>query len=148
MSRLQQEIELALKDALKAKDKPRRDALRLLQSAIKQVEIDRRARLNDEDILDILRLEAKRRREAITELTAAGRAESAEQERLELALTEQFLPRQLSADELRPIIAAAIRETGASTVKDMGAVMRAVLPQVRNQADGKLVSTLVRKMLG
>ena len=146
MPKLRQELQTALKTAMKAKDRDRRNAIRLLQSAIKQAEIDGRAELDDEAIQDLLRKEAKKRRETIAELEGAGR--SAEAERFELALTEEFLPRQLTRAELRPIIEAAITEAGASSMKDMGAVMRTVMPKLRGLADGKAVNAIVRELLG
>lgn len=147
MKNIKQELQNALKIAMKAKDSERRDAIRLLQSAIKQVEIDGRSELDDDAILDILRREAKKRRETISELERAGRSEDANSERFELAVTEAFLPRQLSADELKPIVQGAIAEVGAASAKDMGQVMRAVMPKLRGRADGKAVSAMVRELL-
>jgi len=132
---------------MRAKDSERRNAIRLLQSAIKQVEIDSQTSLDDDGVLAVLRKEAKKRRETIAELEGAGRAQDAARERLELALTEEFLPRQLSADELRPIVRQAIDGAGASSMKEMGSVMRAVMPHLQGRADGRAVSALVREML-
>ena len=132
---------------MRAKDSERRNAIRLLQSAIKQVEIDSQTSLDDDGVLAVLRKEAKKRRETIAELEGAGRAQDAARERLELALTEEFLPRQLSADELRPIVRQAIDAAGASSMKEMGSVMRAVMPHLQGRADGRAVSALVREML-
>ncbi len=148
MAGLKHALNQALKEAMKAKDRPRRDAIRLLQSAIKQVEIDSRAALDDAAILDILSREAKKRRETIAELEAAGRSDDAAAERFELQVTEEFLPRQLSAEELKPLVAAAIAEAGASTMKDKGAVMRIVMPQVQGRADGRAVNIIVSELLG
>lgn len=147
MQNLKQELQNALKIAMKAKDSERRDAIRLLQSAIKQAEIDGRSELDDDAIMDILRREAKKRRETISELEGAGRSEDADGERLELAVTEAFLPRQLSKDELTPIVQSAIAEVGATSVKEMGQVMRAVMPKVRGLADGKAINAMVRELL-
>ena len=147
MRNLKQALQSTLKAAMRAKDRDRRDAIRLLQSAIKQAEIDGRAELDDEAIIGILQKEAKKRRETISELEGAGRGEEAEAERFELAVTEEFLPRQLTGDELKPLVAEAIAETGASTMKEMGAVMRAVMPKVRGLADGKAVNAVVRELL-
>ncbi len=147
MQNLKQELQTALKKAMKAKDRDRRNALRLLQSAIKQAEIDGRAELDDEAIRAILRKEAKKRRETISELESAGRSDEAAAERFELAVTEEFLPRQLTADELKPIVQAAIDEAGASSMKEMGKVMRALMPKVQGLADGKALSALVRELL-
>lgn len=147
MQDLKQALQSALKDAMRAKDSQRRNAIRLLQSAIKQVEVDSRTVLDDAGVLDILRKEAKKRRETIAELEGAGRAGDAANERFELAVTEEFLPRQLTAEELRPIVQQAISESGASSMKEMGRVMKVVMPQVQGLAEGRAVSALVREML-
>ena len=147
MQNLKQKLQSALKDAMKAKNSDRRNAIRLLQSAIKQVEVDERIALDDEAILDILRKEAKKRRETIAELERAGRTEDAADERLELAVTEEFLPRQLTSEELRPIVQEVIGETGATSMKEVGNVMKVVMPRVRGLADGKAINALVRELL-
>ena len=147
MANLKQELQNALKLAMKARDRDRRNAIRLLQSAIKQAEIDGRVELDDSAVRDILRKEAKKRRETISELEAAGRSAEAAAERFELALTEEFLPRQLSSDELKPIIIEAIAEVGATSMKEMGQVMKAVMPKVAGLADGKAVNAMVRELL-
>ncbi len=147
MPDLKQALQNALKDAMRAKDRERRNAIRLLQSAIKQIEIDSQTALDDDGVLEILRKEAKKRRETIAELEGAGRAQDAANEKIELAVTEEFLPRQLSAEELRPIVRQAISEAGASSMKDMGKVMKAVMPRVQGLADGRAVSALVREIL-
>ena len=148
MSDTKQQLNEALKAAMRAKDRERRDAIRLLQSAIKQEEIDKRETLSDAAIQDILRREAKKRRETVTELEAAARHDEAAAEKLELAVTEEFLPRQLTSAEIKPIVQAAIDEAGATSMKDMGAVMRLAMPRLRGLADGKAVNSLVRELLG
>lgn len=147
MQDLKQALQDALKDAMRAKDSQRRNAIRLLQSAIKQVEIDSRTALDDEAVLDILRKEAKKRRETIAELEGTGRAQDAATEKFELAVTEEFLPRQLTLEELRPIVRQAISDSGASSIKQMGQVMKLVMPQVKGLADGRALSALVKEML-
>ena len=147
MQNLKQELQSALKDAMKAKDSERRNAIRLIQSAIKQAEVDGRAELGNDAIMDILRKEAKKRRETITELEGAGRSDDAAAERIELVVTEEFLPPQLSDEELKPIILDAISEVGATSMKEMGVVMRTVMPKVQGLADGKAVNAIVREYL-
>ncbi len=137
-----------LKAAMRARDKQRRNTIRLLQSALKQVEIDTRSALDEEAELKILRREAKQRRETISELEAAGRADDAAEARYELGLIESFLPQQLTAEELLPIVAKAVAETGATSMKQMGEVMRVVMPRVQGRADGRAVNALVRELLG
>lgn len=148
MKNLKIELQTALKDAMKAGDKDRRNAIRLLQSAIKQVEIDSRNELDNAAVMKILQKEAKKRREAIDELEAAGRRGDADSERFELAVIEGFLPRQLTAAELKPIVQAAIVETGATSMKQMGQIMKIVMPKVNGLADGKQVNAIVRELLG
>lgn len=140
-------INNALKEAMKNKDNQRRDVLRLLSSAIKQVEVDSQKELTPEQTLDVLQKEAKKRRESISELTAAGRTEQAAAEQYELAVLEEFLPKQLSEDEIRALVQAAIEQVGATSGKDMGKVMGVVQPQTKGRADGKLVSQIVKEML-
>jgi len=139
----------ALKEAMKAKDGQRRDALRLLTSAIKQAEIDLRRDLSAEEALDILQKEAKKRRESIAELQgSAGREEQLEAERYELALLEEFLPQQLSTEEIRALAQQAISQSGAQSAKELGKVMGLLQAQVKGRADGKLVNQIVRELLG
>ncbi len=140
-------IQNALKDAMKNKDSARRDVLRLLTSAIKQVEIDEQKTLSDDEVITILQKEAKKRRESIVELEGAGRAEQAQQEHYELALLEEFLPRQLTPDEIEVLVREAVARTGASSMAEMGQVMGLVMEQVKGLADGKAVNAVVRKVL-
>ncbi len=142
-----EQIQADLKEAMRAGDTRRREALRLLMAAFKQVEVDRRIELSVDDALGILMSEAKKRREAITEMSGAGRTELAAQEQYELDLIESYLPRQLDRAELEPIVREAIAEVGATTPKDMGQVMKLVMARVKGQADGKLVNTIVRELL-
>lgn len=142
-----EQIQADLKDAMRAGDTRRREALRLLMAAFKQIEVDRRIELSEDDALAILMSEAKKRREAIAEMSGAGRTELAAQEQYELDLIESYLPRQLDRAELEPIIRQAIAEVGATTPKDMGQVMKVVMARVKGQADGKLVNTIVRELL-
>jgi len=137
-----------LKAAMKSGDTRRREILRLLMAAFKQVEVDRRVTLSDEDVTGLLITEAKKRRESIDEMTRAGRTELVAQEQYELEVIEGYLPRQLSRDEIERIVGEAIAETGAAGPKDMGRVMGAVMPRLRGQADGKLVNEVVRQKLG
>lgn len=137
-----------LKTAMKSGDTRRREILRLLMSVFKQAEVDRRVTLSDEDIIDLLGSEAKKRRESIEEMTRAGRSELAAQEQYELDVIESYLPEQLGRDEIERIVDEVIGETGASGPRDIGRVMGAVMPRVRGQADGKLVSDVVRQRLG
>ena len=143
------EIQSALKDAMKNQNKERRDLLRLLQSAFKQVEIDTRKELTAEDVIDVLQKEAKKRRETIVDLTKAGRNDQIAQEEQELVIIEEFLPRQMTEEEVAMIVKEVIAEMGdvSLSVKEMGRVIGPVMQKVKGQADGKLVSKIVREQL-
>ena len=148
MSDLKQQLQVALKAAMKAKDSDRRNAIRLLNSAIKQVEVDARDELDDEGVLKVLQKEAKKHRETIAELEAAGRGDDSAGASFELALIEELLPSQLADRELRDIVTTAVSEAGAVSMQDMGKIMKIVMPQIQGRADGKRVSAIVRESLG
>lgn len=137
----------ALKQAMKDKDTLSRDVIRQTLSAVKQVEIDTQSEVDADGVMDILMKEVKKRRDTISELEDAGREESAEQEKAELAVIERFLPEQLSREEIEAIVKDAIAKTGAESPKEMGKVMSAIMPQVKGKADGKLVNEVVREQL-
>jgi len=140
-------LNAALKEAMLNKDINRRDVIRTLLSAVKQVEIDTRKELTAEDIVGILQKEAKKRRESIDEMEKAGRTDLADKEKFELALIEEFLPRQLSRDEIAALVRETIVQTGVSSAKEMGKLMGALMPKVKGLADGKLVNEVVRELL-
>jgi uncharacterized protein YqeY len=146
MAQYKEKINEALKEAMKSKDNALRDTIRLLQAAFKQVEVDTRKDLTEDGEMDILLKEAKKRRESIEELAKAGRDTG--EEVYELGVIESFLPKQMSEDEIRELVKAAIAETGATTQKDMGKVMGKLNPQTKGKADGKLVSQIVKEALG
>lgn len=137
----------ALKQAMINKDNMRRDVLRMTLSAFKQVEVDERRELSAEDTVTVLQREIKKRRDSIDEARKAGREDVASREETELQMIETFLPRQLSRDEIAALARAAIQEIGASSAKEMGKVMSALMPKVKGQADGKLVNEVVRQLL-
>jgi uncharacterized protein YqeY len=140
-------LQEALKQAMVNKDVTRRDVIRMLTSAIKQVEVDTRKTVSPEDALAVLQKEAKKRRESIDEAEKVGRADLAEQEKIELAILEEFLPQQLSREEITALAQQAIAETGVTSAKEMGKLMGALMPKVKGLADGKLVNEVVRELL-
>ena len=142
-----QALQTALKNAMKNKDTQRRDVIRLVQSAIKQVEIDTREEVSAEAALAILQKEAKKRRESIADYEAANNAEMARQESEELAILESFLPQQLTEAEIAEIVREVIGETGAESAGDIGRVMGPVMQRVKGLADGKIVNRVVREQL-
>ncbi len=140
-------LQADMKDAMRAQDKVKLGVIRMALNAIKQEEIDRRVTLNPEEVAAILLREAKSRRESIDEAVSLGRADVAAEVRIELEILEAYLPRQLTPEAIRDLVAAAIAEAGATSPKDMGNVMKVLMPKVKGQADGKLVNEIVREML-
>ncbi len=136
------------KEALKTGEKNKISILRLIKSAMKNREIEKRASLTDEDIQAILRTYVKRSKESIEQFSKAGRTDLVEKEKEELSILLSYLPGQLGEDELRKLIRDAIDETGATGQGDIGKVMKAAMEKVKGQADGKLVNNIVREMLG
>jgi uncharacterized protein YqeY len=143
---IQDQLLEAMKVAMKTKDSLRLSTIRMARTALKNAEIEARQELDAAAAIRILSTLVKQRREA-ADAYRETRPELAEKEELELAVLQEFLPAQLSADELEALVARAIAESGASSMKDMGAVMKLVTPQTTGRADGKLVSELVRKLL-
>jgi uncharacterized protein len=140
-------IETELKDAMKERDAERRDALRLILNALRSAEKEIQRPLHDDEELQVLQRERKRRLEAIEAYRAAGREEQAEQEEDELEVLEDFMPEPLSEQELELIVDDAIAENGATSLRDLGRVMADVMPQIAGRADGSAVSQLVREKL-
>lgn len=140
-------LQAALKEAMVNKDNIRRDVIRLSLNALKQVEIDTQKPLSAEEALAVLQKEAKKRRESIDEADKAGRIELATQERTELAILEEFLPKQLSREEIESLAREAITQSRATSSNDMGKVMGVLMPKVKGMADGKLVNQIVRELL-
>ena len=136
-----------LKEAMKSKNKIKRDTIRLLMAAIKKEEIAQQRSLSDADINRLLQKEAKQRRDSIKAFEEAGRAELAADERAELAIIETYLPRQMSEDEIRAIVITEIERQGASSMRDMGKVMGSLMRELRGKADGSVVQRLVREQL-
>lgn len=134
-------------DASKSGDNRKRDILRMLQAAIKQIEIDDRVTLDDAGVLQVLTKQAKQRRESIAEYTKAGRDDLVEQEAYELGVIEAYLPQMMSKEEIEVLVKQAIADTGAASSKDMGKVMGKLMPQVKGKADGRLVNEVVREQL-
>lgn len=144
---LKTQLNESVKDAMKSGDTMRRNTLRMVLAAIKQVEVDKRVSLDGAAIMAILQKEIKNRREAIEEAKKAKRADLISDNEAEIVILEAFLPKAMSAEELREIVQAAIAETGAVSASDMGKVMKAVMPKTAGRAPGDAVSTMVRELL-
>lgn len=144
---MKSQITGAMKDAMRAKDKPRLGAIRLMLSEVKRIEVDERIEIDDERLLAILDKMIKQRRDSITQYEAAGRDELAAIEIAEIAVIQDFLPTALTEEEINAMIAVAIAETGAESMRDMGKVMGILRPQIQGRADGGAVSGLVKVAL-
>ena len=148
MSDLKTQVTDAVKHAMRAGDKPRLATLRMVSAAIKQKEVDERRTLTDSDVLAILDKMVKQRRESVEQYEAAGRGELADAERAEIDIIAEFLPRALDEAEIGAMITAAIEETGAESIRDMGKVMAKLKPEVQGRADMSTVSARVKQHLG
>jgi uncharacterized protein len=142
-----QRLEAELEQAMKERDGDRRDALRLILSNLRSAEKELQRPLHDEEELQVLQRERKRRLEAADAFRGAGRDEQADAEERELEVLEEFMPEPLSEEELEEIVDDAIAETGATSLRDLGRVMADVMPQIAGRADGSAVSQLVREKL-
>ena len=140
-------IEEELKQARLARDEDRRDALSLILASLRSAQKELQRPLSGDEELQVLQRERKKRAEAADAYEAAGREEQAEAEEYELEVLEEFMPEQLSEDDLEEIIDDVIAEVGATSLRDLGRVMADVMPQVSGRADGSTVSQLVREKL-
>ncbi len=144
---LKTRIQEDVKSAMRARDQKRLTALRLMTAAIKQIEVDTRTELDDQAVLGVLDKMVKQRRESLQQYQRAGRDDLAAQEQYELDLLSPYLPEALSDDEVADLIKQAVAETGASTIRDMGAVMNKLRGEVQGRADMKAVSSAVKAQL-
>jgi uncharacterized protein YqeY len=144
---LKEQIDQELKEAMRAKDERKLSALRLLKTAIRRAEVDKMRELSDEEILAVIADEAKKRREAIEQFSQGGREDLALQEKEELAILEAYLPKPLSREEIEEMARQAIKEVGATSPRQMGQVMKILMPRVKGRADGALVSKIVQELL-
>lgn len=136
-----------MKQAMKDKDKFRLSVIRMIRSSIKNIEIDQRKTLDDDEVLDILNREIKQRKDSLQEFDKAGREDLVDPLKAEVAIISEYMPQQLSEDEIKEIVQQTIQQVGASSKADMGKVMSALMPKVKGRADGKLVNQLVQQFL-
>ncbi|NEX17473.1 MAG: glutamyl-tRNA amidotransferase [Halochromatium sp.] len=144
---LKSRLQADMKAAMKAGDKARLGVIRLINAAIKQREVDERIELDDTQVLAVLDKMLKQRRDSVSQYSEAGREDLAEQERFEIGICQEYMPAALSEDELTALIAAAIADTGAAGMKDMGKVMGVLKPQIQGRADMAAVSATVKAKL-
>ena len=136
-----------LKESMKNKEQVRKSVVTLIRSAVKQKEVDERVELSDEDVLAIIAKQVKQRKDALEEFKKAQREDLILQTEQEIDILTQYLPKQLTDDELESIIRDIINQIGATTMKDMGKIMGLATPKVQGKADGKRINEMVKKLL-
>lgn len=145
---LKDTLSAAMRDAMKAKDETRKVPLRLVMAAIKEAEIEKKEELTDEEALRLVQKEVKSHQESIADAEKAGRDDLVATAEAEMAVLQEYLPKPLSPEELEAIVKGVISEEGASSMADMGKVMKAAMAKVQGRADGSKISQLVRQLLG
>ena len=136
-----------MKEAMKAKEKERLAVIRMVRGAIRQQEIDGKTELDDEAVIAVISKEVKMRKDSIVDFQKGGRDDLVAQNETEIAFLMPYLPKQLTEGEVRELVKEAVEKTGASSPKDMGKVMGALMPKVKGRADGKMVNQLVKEAL-
>ncbi len=144
---LTEQLNAAMKEAMKAKDSLRLGAIRMIRSAIQNREIEEKGSLDDQAVIGVLSTLAKQRRDSIDAFRESGRTDLAEKEERELQVIQEFLPQQLDEAQIDAIIEEAVAQTGAESPRDMGKVMKIVVPRTTGRADGRLVSEKVKERL-
>lgn len=144
---LKERLNADLKESMKKKDKIKKSVITMVRAAIKQYEIDNRKELDDNGIIDIISKQIKMRKDALDDYNKANRTDLIEESEKEIEALKEYLPEQLSEEELNSIVKTAIEETEAKTLKDMGKIMSKVIPQTKGKADGRVVKELVEKGL-
>lgn len=144
---LRNKIPEDLKDALRNKQSLELTVLRMLQSSIKNKEIDNKSELNDEQVIQVVLSEIKKRRDAADEFSKVGREDAADKEKEEIEILMKYMPEQMSEDEISKIVVGAIDESDAESMKDLGNVMKIVMPKLKGKADGKVINNIVRAEL-
>lgn len=145
---LRDKIDADTKNALKSGAKDKVSTLRMLNAALKNKQIDKRRPLTEEEVIETVRSLIKQRKDSIEQFAKGGRQDLVDKETAEIAVLEAYLPQQLAREELEVMVRDAISQTGAQGARDMGKVMKALIPMVGGRADGKLVSELVKNALG
>jgi uncharacterized protein YqeY len=144
---LKEQLDADLKAAMRAKDELKLSVVRMLKSAIKYREIELMKPLDDAGVIGVIASEIKRRRDSVEQYTAGNRKDLADKEDAEIKVLQGWLPAQLSEEELRKLVDAAVQKSGAQGPKDMGAVMKLLMPETQGKADGKVVSEMVKARL-
>jgi hypothetical protein len=150
MSTIKAQLTDAMKNAMRAQDKPRLETIRLMQSSVKQIEVDQGKReegLTDAEVLEVLAKMVKQRRDSIAQFTAGGRQDLADKEQAEILIIQEFLPIPLTAEEIKQLIEVAIAATGAQSMADMGKIMTELKPALQGRADMTQVSAQIKQIL-
>lgn len=137
-----------MKTAMKAKDAARLSTIRMVNSVIKNREIDQRRELSDDEVAAVISSSLKQRRDSIEQFKAGGRQDLVDKEEAEVVILMSYLPQQITEDEIRDIVKSAVAETSATSAKDMGKVMKVIMPKTKGKADGALVNKVVKELLG
>ena len=144
---LEERLVEEMKQAMKSNDKLRLSTIRMIRSTLKNKEIELRKKLEDEDVVKVIQVMMRKGEEAVEQFQAGGRADLVEKEKKEMEILKSFLPQPLSQEEIVKIIDQSIQETQASSPKDIGKVMKAVMPKIGGKADGRLINQLVKERL-
>lgn len=144
---LEEKILDDMKQAMKSNEKSRLSTIRMIRTAVKNKEIDLRRKLEDDEILKVIQGMMRKSEESIEQFKAGGRTDLVEKESTEVAILKSYLPQSLSQEEVIKIIEETIQETQASSLKDLGKVMKSVMPKLTGKADGKLINQLVKERL-
>lgn len=144
---LKEKLAQDLKSSMKNKETVRKNTVQLIRTAVLQVEKDKKITLEDEDILELIAKQLKQRKDALPEYEKSGREDLISQLKQEMEVLMEYLPKQLSEEELRPIVEEAVKAVGAASMKDMGKVMSAVMPKVKGRADGKMISDIAKSLI-
>lgn len=144
---LKEQLAADMKEAMKAHEKERLAVIRMVRGAVKQQEIDGKTELDDNGVIAVISKEVKMRRDSMEEFKKGNRQDLVDKTQAEIDVLMPYLPAQLSEDEVRELVKAAVEQTGATTAKDMGKVMGVLMPKVKGRADGKMVNTIVKSFL-
>lgn len=142
--RLLEDMKIAMKD----KDSIKKNAVQMVRSAVLQVEKDNKVTLDDDGIIEVIAKEVKKRRDSLPDFEKSGREDLVDALKAEINVLLEYLPQQLTEEELEVIVKNAIADTGATSARDIGKIMQAVMPQVKGRADGKLINQIVKRLLG
>jgi len=144
---LEERLVEEMKQALKSNDKLRLSTIRMIRSALKNKEIELRKKLEDEEVVKVIQVMVRKGEESVEQFQIGGRMDLVEKEKKEIEILKSFLPQPLSQEEILKIIDQSIQETEASSLKDIGKVMKSVMPKIGGKADGKLINQLVKERL-